>query len=105
MGGARRSQVGEILAKREASIDEATVVGREAFSLLTGRPRRCRRTARAANGGLQASNKPHGGPWLSHTPEKGVLYAMSHSKVLLVTEGAAIVARRRLATKQAWARY
>ena len=43
------------------------------------------------------------GPWSSHTSEKGVLYAMRHSKVLVATEGAAIVATLRLATKKPWA--
>jgi hypothetical protein len=39
------------------------------------------------------------GPWSSHTSEKGVLYAMRQSKVLVATEGAAIVATLRLAKK------
>ena len=43
------------------------------------------------------------GPWSSHTSEKGVLYAMRHSKVLVAMEGAAIVATLRLASKKPWA--
>ena len=43
------------------------------------------------------------GPWSSHTSEKGVLYAMRQSKVLVATEGAAIVATLRLAKKKPWA--
>ncbi|MGA2561844.1 MAG: GNAT family N-acetyltransferase [Terracidiphilus sp.] len=44
-----------------------------------------------------------GGPWSSHTSEKGVLYAMRHSRVLVATDGAAIVATFQLATKKPWA--
>jgi len=43
------------------------------------------------------------GPWSAHTSERGVLYAMRHCKVLVATEGAAIVATLRLATKKPWA--
>jgi GNAT superfamily N-acetyltransferase len=43
------------------------------------------------------------GPWSSHTSEKGVLYAMRHSRVLVATDGAAIVATLQLATKKPWA--
>ncbi len=43
------------------------------------------------------------GPWSSHTSPKGVLFAMRHSEVLVATEGSAIVATFRLATKKPWA--
>jgi GNAT superfamily N-acetyltransferase len=43
------------------------------------------------------------GPWSSHTSEKGVLYAMRHSRVLVATDGAAILATLQLATKKPWA--
>jgi GNAT superfamily N-acetyltransferase len=43
------------------------------------------------------------GPWSSRTSSKGVLFAMRHCKVLVATEGAAIVATLRLATKKPWA--
>jgi GNAT superfamily N-acetyltransferase len=43
------------------------------------------------------------GPWSSHTSEKGVLYAMRHSRVLVATDGTAIVATFQLATKKPWA--
>jgi GNAT superfamily N-acetyltransferase len=46
----------------------------------------------------------HGtGPWSSGTTEKGVLFAMRHSTVIVVQEGAAMVATLRLATKKPWA--
>jgi len=43
------------------------------------------------------------GPWSSHTSEKGVSYALRHSKVFVAVEGAAIVATLQLATKKPWA--
>jgi GNAT superfamily N-acetyltransferase len=43
------------------------------------------------------------GPWSSHTSKKGVLFAMRHFEVLVVTDGAATVATFRLATKKPWA--
>ncbi len=43
------------------------------------------------------------GPWSSHTSQKGVLFAMRHCEALVVTDGAAIVATLRLATKKPWA--
>jgi len=43
------------------------------------------------------------GPWSSHTSKKGVLFALRHCEVLVATEGAAIVATLRLATKKPWA--
>jgi GNAT superfamily N-acetyltransferase len=46
----------------------------------------------------------HGtGPWSSQTSEKGVLFAMRHSRVLVAREGDEIVATFRLATKKPWA--
>jgi GNAT superfamily N-acetyltransferase len=43
------------------------------------------------------------GTWSLHTSEKGVLYAMRHSRILVATDGAAIVATLQLATKKPWA--
>ena len=46
----------------------------------------------------------HGqGPWSSKTSEKGVLYAMRHSKVFVARAGAEIVGTLHLATKKPWA--
>src|SRR5690349_4175325 len=45
----------------------------------------------------------HGsGPWSARTSEKGVLYAMRHSRVFVAREGAEIIATLRLATKKPW---
>ena len=43
------------------------------------------------------------GPWSSQTSEKGVLYAMRHSRLLVATDRAAIIATFQLATKKPWA--
>ena len=43
------------------------------------------------------------GAWSSRSSEKGVLYGMRLSQVLVATEGAAIVATFRLASKKPWA--
>ena len=43
------------------------------------------------------------GAWSSHTSEKGVLYAMRHSRIFVATDGTAILATFRLATKKPWA--
>lgn len=43
------------------------------------------------------------GPWSSHTSEKGVLYAMRHSRVFVATEGAVIVTTLQLTSKKPWA--
>jgi len=43
------------------------------------------------------------GPWSTHTSEKGALHTMRHSRVFVVTQGPAIVATFRLATKKPWA--
>lgn len=43
------------------------------------------------------------GPWSPHSSEKGILYAMRHSRVIVAMEGTAIVATLRLATKKPWA--
>jgi GNAT superfamily N-acetyltransferase len=40
------------------------------------------------------------GPWSRHTSEKGVLYAMRRSRVLVATDGAQIVATFQLASKK-----
>jgi hypothetical protein len=49
-------------------------------------------------------NSQHGkGPWSSHVSEKGVIYAMRHFKILVATEGAAIVGTLCLATQKPWA--
>ena len=46
----------------------------------------------------------HGkGPWSSHSSEKGVLFGMRHSQVVVAMEGPAIVATFRLTTKKPWA--
>jgi ribosomal protein S18 acetylase RimI-like enzyme len=46
----------------------------------------------------------HGiGPWSSDTSEKGVLFAMRHSVVIVLQEGEKIVATLRLASKKPWA--
>jgi GNAT superfamily N-acetyltransferase len=46
----------------------------------------------------------HGrGPWSSRTSEKGVLYAMRTSRVLVAREGHEIVGTLRLTTKKPWA--
>jgi GNAT superfamily N-acetyltransferase len=46
----------------------------------------------------------HGhGVWSSRTTEKGVLYAMRHSQVFVLTDGATIIATFRLATRKPWA--
>ncbi len=46
----------------------------------------------------------HGrGTWSSKTSEKGVLYAMKTSRVLVAREGSEIVGTLRLATKKPWA--
>jgi ribosomal protein S18 acetylase RimI-like enzyme len=46
----------------------------------------------------------HGtGPWASRTTEKGVLFAMRHSQVLVARRDGEIVATLRLATKKPWA--
>jgi GNAT superfamily N-acetyltransferase len=46
----------------------------------------------------------HGqGAWSSHISEKGVLYAMRHSRVFVGTDGARILATFRLATRKPWA--
>jgi GNAT superfamily N-acetyltransferase len=48
--------------------------------------------------------KEHGrGPWSSKTSEKGVLYAMRTSRVLLARQGSKLVGTLRLATKKPWA--
>lgn len=43
------------------------------------------------------------GAWSSRTSEKGVLYAMRHSRVFVATDGAAILATFCLAAKKPWA--
>jgi GNAT superfamily N-acetyltransferase len=46
----------------------------------------------------------HGnGPWSSPTSEKGVLFAMRNSRVLVAKQGSEIIATLRLATKKPWA--
>src|SRR5215813_12130361 len=46
----------------------------------------------------------HGhGPWSSETTEKGVLFAMRHSKVFVARDGDAIIGTFRFATKKPWA--
>jgi GNAT superfamily N-acetyltransferase len=46
----------------------------------------------------------HGrGPWSSKTTEKGVLYAMRHSRVFVARNGDEIVGTLHLATKKPWA--
>jgi GNAT superfamily N-acetyltransferase len=46
----------------------------------------------------------HGaGPWSSPTTEKGVLFAMRHSRVLVAIEGQRLIATFRLGTKKPWA--
>jgi GNAT superfamily N-acetyltransferase len=46
----------------------------------------------------------HGrGPWSSHTSQKGVLYALRTSQVLVARDGSGIVATLRLTTKKPWA--
>src|SRR5262249_30874924 len=43
------------------------------------------------------------GPWSAQTSEKGVLFAMRHSRVFVAREGTEIIATLRLATKKPWA--
>jgi GNAT superfamily N-acetyltransferase len=43
------------------------------------------------------------GAWSCRTTEKGVLYAMRHSRFFVAIDGAAILATFRLATKKPWA--
>jgi GNAT superfamily N-acetyltransferase len=46
----------------------------------------------------------HGiGPWSSPTTEKGVLFAMRHSSVIILQEDEKIIATLRLASKKPWA--
>ncbi len=46
----------------------------------------------------------HGtGPWSSHTTEKGILFAMRHSRVIVLQEDKKIIATLRLASKKPWA--
>jgi GNAT superfamily N-acetyltransferase len=46
----------------------------------------------------------HGpGPWSSRSTEKGVLFAMRHSRVFVLTDATGILATFRLATKKPWA--
>lgn len=46
----------------------------------------------------------HGdGPWSSQTTEKGVLFAMRHSKVFVARNGSEIIGTLRLAKKKPWA--
>lgn len=46
----------------------------------------------------------HGeGPWSSQTTERGVLFALRHSRVLVMKDAGKIVATFRLATKKPWA--
>jgi len=46
----------------------------------------------------------HGhGPWSAKTTEKGVLFAMRHSKVFVAQDGREIIGTLRLATKKPWA--
>jgi ribosomal protein S18 acetylase RimI-like enzyme len=46
----------------------------------------------------------HGaGPWSAHTTEKGVLFAMRHSYVMVLQENRTIIATLRLANKKPWA--
>src|SRR3984957_16292964 len=46
----------------------------------------------------------HGsGPWSSRTTEKGILFALRHSSVIILQEGEKIVATLRLASKKPWA--
>src|SRR5271163_4310832 len=46
----------------------------------------------------------HGdGPWSAKTTEKGVLFGMRHSRVVVARRGKSIVGTMRLATKKPWA--
>ncbi len=43
------------------------------------------------------------GPWSSHTTEKGVLFGMRHSRVIVARRGKTIVGTLHLPTKKPWA--
>jgi len=43
------------------------------------------------------------GPWSTHTTEKGVLFGMRHSRVLVARKGKTIVGTLHLPTKKPWA--
>ncbi len=43
------------------------------------------------------------GPWSSHTTEKGVLFGMRHSRVVVARKGKTIVGTLHLPTKKPWA--
>jgi ribosomal protein S18 acetylase RimI-like enzyme len=43
------------------------------------------------------------GPWSTHTTEKGLLFAMHHSTIIVLEEDREIVATLRLANKKPWA--
>ncbi len=43
------------------------------------------------------------GPWSTKTTERGILFAMRHSRVYAVREGTTLVATWHLATKKPWA--
>jgi|SRR5579863_7055054 len=43
------------------------------------------------------------GPWSSHTTEKGVLFGMRHSRVIVARSGKRIVGTLHLPTKKPWA--
>src|SRR5271168_4574766 len=43
------------------------------------------------------------GPWSSHTSEKGALFSMRHSRVLVARKGKTIVGTLHLFTKKPWA--
>jgi predicted N-acetyltransferase YhbS len=43
------------------------------------------------------------GPWSAHTTEKGVLFGMRHSRVLVACRGQGIVGTLHLPTKKPWA--
>jgi len=43
------------------------------------------------------------GPWSSHTTEKGVLFGMRHSRVIVARRGKRIVGTLHLPTKKPWA--